>query len=104
MAFGSNSSCMNVRRVAGCVAAAVLAVALSGCSSSGSSNGDPGARPLPAGMSCQSLRADLNKMDSQGAQSKVEAVTQGKGSAEAKAVADRYNTLLNHYLGARCHV
>jgi hypothetical protein len=43
-------------------------------------------------------------MDSQGAQSKVEAASQGKGSPEGKAVAERYNTLLNHYLGARCHV
>jgi hypothetical protein len=80
-----------------------VAVALSACSGGGA-GGDPGARALPSGMSCQSLRADLNRMDSQGAQSKVEAASQGKGSAENKAVADKYNTLLNHYLGARCHV
>jgi hypothetical protein len=105
MALGSNVSCVSLRRVVGCLAAAGIAVTLAGCSSGNSSNGgDPGARPLPAGMSCQSLRADLNKMDSQGAQSKVEAASQGKGSPEGKAVADRYNTLLNHYLGARCHV
>jgi hypothetical protein len=42
-------------------------------------------------------------MDSQGAQSKVEAATSGKASPEARAVADKYNTLLNYYLGARCH-
>ena len=54
-------------------------------------------------MSCQSLRGELNKMDSQGAQSKVEAASQGKGSPEQRAVAGRYNQLLNHYLGARCH-
>jgi hypothetical protein len=103
---GSTSNVVTLRRVFGVVAAAGLAVTLAGCSSGGSSSngGDPGARPLPAGMSCQSLRADLNRMDSQGAQSKVEAASQGKGSPEGKAVADRYNTLLNHYLGARCHV
>jgi hypothetical protein len=42
-------------------------------------------------------------MDSQGAQSKVERATQGKADAASKAVADRYNSLLNQYLGARCH-
>ena len=81
-----------------------LAAGVAGCSSSGATGGDPGARALPAGMSCQSLRSDLNKMDSQGAQSKVEAASQGKGSPEARAVAARYNELLNYYLGARCHV
>jgi hypothetical protein len=105
MAIGSTSGVLTRRRIFGVLAAAGLAVTLAGCSSGSSTNGgDPGARALPAGMSCQSLRADLNRMDSQGAQSKVEAASQGKGSPEAKAVADRYNTLLNHYLGARCHV
>ena len=80
------------------------AVLLAGCESGGKSNGDPGARALPAGQSCQSIRAELNKMDSQGAQSKVERASQGKADAATKAVADRYNSLLNQYLGARCHV
>lgn len=80
-------------------------LALGACAGGGGNpNGDPGARSLPAGMSCQSIRADLNKMDSQGAQSKVEAASRGKVSPETKAVADRYNQLLNYYLGARCHV
>jgi hypothetical protein len=94
-----------VRRV-GLFTTLGVALALSACSGGGSGGGggDPGARALPSGMSCQSLRADLNRMDSQGAQSKVEAASQGKGSAENKAVADKYNMLLNHYLGARCHV
>ncbi len=78
--------------------------ALAGCESGGNGvGGDPGARPLPSGQSCQSVRAELNKMDSQGAQSKVERATQGKADAASKAVADRYNSLLNQYLGARCH-
>jgi hypothetical protein len=103
MFFGLKSNSVPARHLAGCVAFGVAA-ALGGCSGGGSTGGDPGARALPAGMSCQSLRADLNRMDSQGAQSKVEAASQGKASPEARAVADRYNTLLNHYLGARCHV
>lgn len=82
-------------------AAAIAALLLAGCEGGGggSGNGDPGARPLPAGQSCQSVRGELNKMDAQGAQSKF-----GKSDAASKAVADRYNTLLNQYLGARCHV
>jgi hypothetical protein len=80
------------------------AVGLAGCETTSASNGDPGARPLPAGASCQTIRADLNKMDSQGAQSTVEASTQGKKMTPAQqAVVERYNGLLNQYLGARCH-
>ena len=84
---------------------AVVAVAglLAGCESSGPGGGDPGARALPSGSSCQSIRAELNKMDSQGAQSKVERASKGKVDAATQAVADRYNGLLNQYLGARCH-
>jgi hypothetical protein len=93
-----------LRRGLGLIVAVGMAAGLAGCSSGSATGGDPGAQPLPAGMTCQSLRADLNKMDSQGAQSKVEAASQGKGSPEARAVASRYNQLLNHYLGARCHV
>lgn len=81
---------------------AVLGLALAGCESS--SGGDPGAMALPAGKTCQTIRADLNRMDGQGAQSKVEAARSGRASAETKAFADRYNQLLNEYLGARCHV
>ncbi len=83
----------------------VLAVAalLAGCESSGPGGGDPGARALPAGQSCQSIRAELNRMDSQGAQSKVERAGKGKVDPATQAVADRYNSLLNQYLGARCH-
>jgi hypothetical protein len=93
-----------LHRGLGLMLAVGMAAGMAGCSSGSATGGDPGAQPLPAGMSCQSLRADLNKMDSQGAQSKVEAASQGKGSPEARAVASRYNQLLNHYLGARCHV
>lgn len=82
----------------------VAAFILAGCETSGSGpGGDPGAKPLPAGQSCQSLRAELNKMDSQGAQSKVERASRGKVDPATQAVADRYNALLNQYLGARCH-
>ena len=87
------------------VAMMSVTLVIAGCEGGSSGvGGDPGARPLPSGQSCQSLRAELNRMDSQGAQSKVERASSGKADAATKAVADRYNALLNQYLGARCHV
>jgi hypothetical protein len=85
--------------------ALALAVLAAGCAADNEPGGDPGARPMPAGYTCQSVRSELDKLDRQGAQSKVEAANRGgKVSADTKAVADRYNLLLNYYLGARCHV
>ena len=86
------------------VVMAAVVLVLAGCGGGGSSGGDPGARPLPSGASCQSIRAELNRMDAQGAQSKVEAANSGKADPKTKAIAQRYNELLNQYLGARCHV
>jgi hypothetical protein len=85
------------------LAVAALVAALSGCA--GDDFGDPGAKPLAAGQSCDSIRQELNKLDAKGTQSKVEAASQGKKLPPA-AMADvnRYNDLLNSYLGARCHV
>lgn len=83
-------------------AVAIVGIALAGCESTGS-GGDPGAISLPSGQSCQSIRAELNRMDAQGAQSKVERASRGKVDPATQAVADRYNQLLNQYLGARCH-
>lgn len=79
---------------------------LGGCANEGGNdNGDPGAKPLAAGQTCQSIRGELNKLDAKGAQSKVEAASQGKKLPPAQqAEVDRYNELLNQYLGARCHV
>ena len=78
---------------------------LAGCAAEGKSGGDPGARPLPPGSTCQSLKAELAAMDSRGVPAKVEAVSQNKKvSDKDKADAARYNQLLNYYLGGRCHV
>lgn len=92
-------------RVTGCTAALALSVGLAGCASDNDYRGDPGARALPAGYSCQSVRTELNRLDAKGTQPKVEAAGRGqKLTPQAQADVDRYNYLLNVYLGARCHV
>lgn len=78
-------------------------LALAGCAST--SGGDPGAMAMPAGATCQSTRAELNKLDARGIQGKFDAQQRGQRlSPAAQADVDRYNQLLNQYLGARCHV
>lgn len=81
----------------------VVLSAIAGCADGGM--GDPGPAPLASGQTCGSIRQELDRLDRKGTQSKVEAATAGKRlSPEAQADVDRYNSLLNQYLGARCHV
>jgi len=88
-----------------CLAVAATAGWLAACAADNTTGGDPGATPLAAGQTCDSVRQELNRLDSKGTQSKVEAASQGKKLAPAaQADVDRYNYLLNQYLGARCHV
>ena len=76
---------------------------LAGCAG-GNTGGDPGAMAMPAGQSCQTVRAELNRLDAKGTQSRVEAASRGANLPPAqRADVDRYNQLLNLYLGARCH-
>lgn len=85
----------------GCVVA--FAAGLSGCG--GAAGGDPGAKSLPMGQSCQSIRGELNRLDSRGVPNLVEKASNGgKLSDGQRAEADNYNRLLGQYLGARCHV
>ena len=80
-----------------------IAVGLSGCAGAGA--GDPGARSLPTGQSCQTIRGELNRLDSKGVPSLVErSGSGGKLNPAQRAEVDQYNGLLNQYLGARCHV
>ena len=82
-----------------------LAAGLAGCSAQGSPYSDPGAQALPSGSTCQSVRAELNRLDGRGVPSRVQAAAEGKRLAPAQqAEVDRYNQLLAQYLGARCHV
>ncbi|PPC87570.1 MAG: hypothetical protein CTY31_07155 [Hyphomicrobium sp.] len=80
------------------------AAALQGCASASGGN-DPGARPLPIGQSCQSIRGELNRLDSRGVPAQVERASNGgKLSAAQRVDVDNYNRLLGQYLGSRCHV
>ncbi len=100
------SATVRSARAFGRVSAGILALACAGCAASGSgSGGDPGPTTLSGGETCQSVRANLNKLDSQGVPALVERQNAGKKMSPAqKAQADLYNRLLNQYLGARCHV
>jgi hypothetical protein len=88
----------------GRLAVCALALGLAGCANS-NANGDPGPTTLSSGETCESIRANLTKMDRGGVPALVERQSAGKSmSAAQKGQADLYNKLLNEYLGARCHV
>ena len=94
----------SARRIGALLAVAGM-LALAGCASDGNKGGDPGAKSLPQGYTCQSVKAEIAKLDSRGVRSSVEAKSAGaKLSPQKAADADRYNQLLDYYLGARCHV
>ena len=93
-----------LRSVGGFAVLGVVAL-LGGCAAEGAAGGDPGARPLPPGMTCQSVRQELNALDARGAAAKVEAVNSGRRVSDSdRAIAQKYNNLLGYYLGGRCHV
>jgi hypothetical protein len=95
---------MSMRVIASVICVVALSVGLQGCGGAGA-GGDPGAKSLPLGQSCQTIRSELNKLDSRGVQSLVEKASNGaKLSPAQKSEADNYNRLLGQYLGARCHV
>jgi hypothetical protein len=83
-------------------------LACAGCAAANSNaptGGDPGPTALAEGETCESIRANLNKLDSQGVPALVERQNSGKKLSDSqKSQADLYNKLLNQYLGARCHV
>jgi hypothetical protein len=98
------STARSARRLAVCALTLMQALALAGCAN-GNANGDPGPSALSAGETCESIRANLTKMDRSGVPALVERQNAGKSmSAAQKGQADLYNKLLNEYLGARCHV
>ena len=91
-------------RQLGLLSVITAGVMLAGCAET-NFDGDPGPIPLAAGQSCGSIQQELNRLLGRGVQGSVEREAAGKKLAPAaKADVDRYNALLNQYLGARCHV
>jgi hypothetical protein len=77
---------------------------LAGCAEGNGLGGDPGPVPLALGQTCDSVQQEMNRLLGRGVQGNVERQNAGKPiSPAAKADVDRYNALLNQYLGARCH-
>jgi hypothetical protein len=87
------------------LAAMAAVAALAACAEGeGGYGGDPGAASLSPGQSCGTIRQQLDALDRKGTQAKVEAASAGKKlPPKDKSDVDQYNTLLNQYLGARCH-
>lgn len=84
----------------------MLALALAGCASSMSQIGaPPAAAPVLTDRSCQSLRSEIMKREARGAARLVDRKNDGgKLNPREQAEIDTYNSLLNEYLGARCHL
>ncbi len=86
-------------------ALALLMIATTlGVRAESSASGDPGASSAH-GSKLPVDQAELNRLDSRGAQGKVQAAAEGRrlGPGDMEIV-NRYNSLLGQYLGARCHV
>lgn len=93
-----------MRSILQVVGVLLAAGTLQGCGGTAGA-GDPGARSLTAGQSCKNIQVELDRLIGRGVQSAIERQQSGsKLSGSQKADADRYNSLLNEYLGARCHV
>ena len=78
-----------------------MAVSLAGCAS-GSGRVHVG---FTGGGDCGSVRAELKKLDAMGVPGQIQASQAGqKVSADTRTRINRYNALLNEYLGNECHV
>jgi hypothetical protein len=81
--------------------ALVLAATLAGCAS----QSGPQQIGFTGGGDCKTVRGELNRLDAQGVPGKVEARAAGrKVSADANAQIERYNGLLQEYLGNQCQL
>ena len=81
-------------------AVAAIAAGLAGCGSSGQ-YGSSGF--ISGGGDCKALRGEMNKLVNQGVAAKADAVAGGRRlDAKGQAMLDRYNGLLESYLGQQC--
>ncbi len=91
-----------MRSILAAAPAILLTLVMAGCgggsaqapSSSFTGNGD-----------CKSTKAEMGKLVAQGVEADINAASSGRTlSPEAQSRVDRYNGLLESYLGSRCHV
>ncbi len=96
---------MHAYRILTTLALTTLAlVALAGCSAQPTGPRDPGPVQLAQGETCATIRAELDGLDRKGAPGFYQLRDSGKKlSADQEAIVSSYDTLLNRYLGARCH-
>jgi len=84
--------------------ALAAAVAAGGCAGGQEENAKARVSGTSA-ASCGALRQQLDKLDSKGVPSRIDAARAGKKlSASQQEDVDLYNRLLGDYLGNRCHL
>ena len=87
--------------------AVLLAVSVAGCASTDAQLplSTPVAAPVLTDRSCQSLRSEIMTREARGATRLIDRKNDGgKLTPREQAEIDTYNSLLNEYLGARCHL
>lgn len=83
--------------------AAVLTLVLTGCA--GGPNGASNAGLVASSGGCKSLKSELRRYEARGIQYKADAANRGaKLSAKQRDAVRHYNSLLDAYLGNKCHV
>jgi len=79
-----------------------VGLVLTGCASSNSGRVPVG---FAGGSDCHSVKAELHQMDGQGVPGLIQSEQAGAHvSAQSKAKIDRYNALLEEYLGNDCQL
>ncbi|MEZ5925119.1 MAG: hypothetical protein R3D57_12130 [Hyphomicrobiaceae bacterium] len=93
---------MSKSRIGAIAGTIILALGAQGCSG-GSAQGP--AAGFNGGGDCKATKAEMNKLVAQGVENDINAQASGRSlSSQARARVDRYNELLDSYLGGRCHV
>ena len=81
---------------------AILGLAVAGCAGGPDGASNVG---LAGGGSCKSLKRELGRYEARGIQYKADAANRGgRLTAKQRVDVNRYNKLLDAYLGNKCHV
>ena len=87
------------------LAVGLTTMALAGCSGGSAGQGGPGMGQLSADR-CKQVRAETSKLEARGVQQLADRAGRGEIALKPsqRADVDRYNSLLDQYLGGRCHL